>query len=354
MEALPKADEGVVNTHDAGDKTQLTRRGRYSRASGGSTPTLTPQKLALLRFLGECRLLSLPQLARLCCPSEQSARRHLRELFDGGLVDIVAVSRSALAPAGSANDAGLLHGSAPNVYVATKAGLEILIHSGYAERAVLRRPATVLGPKNALFLAHELAVRDVRVLLHVDALAHSPRQVLRWRDGADAHIPLAPGSARPDAWFVYQIGWHTPGSEQADLKQPEPLPLVLVGLTEIDRGTERGNVRWGEKLDDYRALFGGNALRSATGYRNARVLVFVPDVRRRDSLAELLMTLIRDKGYPPRLRERFWLVEHEFLRHGALDAPVWRQPGDAILRPLLSAELLLSVSNKRSAVTNQN
>lgn len=280
---------------------------------------------------------------------QQSARRHLRELFDGGLVDIVAVSRAALSPAGSANDAGLLHGSAPNVYVATKAGLETLIQLGYAEREVLRRPATVLGPKNALFLAHELAVRDVRVLLEADALAHPPRRVLRWRDGAEAHIPLAPGSARPDAWFVYQIGWHPPGPEQSG-----SLPLVLVGLTEIDRGTERGNVRWGEKLDDYRALFGGIALRSATGYRNARVLVFVPDARRRDSLAELLMTLIRDKGYPPRLRERFWLAEHEFLRHGALDAPVWRQPGDALLRPLLSAELLSSVSSERSAVTNQN
>lgn len=337
MAALPDANDPetgpkIINPQKTGSTPPLVRRGRYARDPSSSTPTLTPQKLALLRFLGECRLLSLPQLARLCCPSEQSARRHLRELFDGGLVDIIAVPRAALSPAGSANDAGLLHGSAPNVYVATKAGLEILIQLGYAERDVLRRPATDLGPKNALFLAHELAVRDVRVWLETDALTASPRRVLAWRDGAEAHIPLTPRYARPDAWFTYQVGWHRPLAEQA-----EPVPLVLVGLTEIDRGTERGNVRWGEKLNDYYVVFSGNTLQATTGYRNARVLVFVPDVRRRDLLADLLLTLIRDRGYPQRLAERFWLAEHEFLVHGTLEAAVWRRPGDKTLRPLLAS-----------------
>lgn len=346
MGASPDADEGIVNEHNASGKTPSARRGRYSRATGVATPTLTPQKLALLRFLGECRLLSLPQLARLCCPSEQSARRHLRELFDGGLVDIVAISRAALSPAGSANDASLLHGSAPNVYVATKMGLETLVRLGHAEREVLRRPATVLGPKNALFLAHELAVRDVRVWLEAEALIHPWRQVLRWRDGTDAHVPLAPGSARPDAWFVYQIGWRS-----SDPEQSKPAPLVLVGLTEIDRGTERGNARWSEKLEDYHALFSRAALHTATGYRNARVLVSVPDARRRDSLADLLMTLVRGKGYPPRLCERFWLTEHVFFHQDALDTPVWRRPGDPMLRPLLSPELLSLTSTSRSAET---
>lgn len=346
MGALPNEAVSLADSQDDADKTPLARRGRYSRAAGMTAPTLTPQKLALLRYLGESRLLSLPQLARLCCPSEQSARRHLRELFDGGLVDIVAVSRAALSSAGSANDASLLHGSAPNVYVATKMGLETLVRLGHAEREVLRRPATVLGPKNALFLAHELAVRDVRVWLEADALIHSSRRVLRWRDGTEAHVPLAPGSARPDAWFVYQIGESSPGPEQT-----EPAPLVLVGLTEIDRGTERGNARWSEKLEDYYALFNRDALHKATGYRNARVIVSVPDARRRDSLADLLMTLVRDKGYPTRLGERFWLTEHAFFQQGTLDAPVWRRLGDTTLRPLLSTELLSRTSASRSAET---
>lgn len=333
----PATNPKAVNPQEIDSATPPARRGRYARASSSSRPTLTPQKLALLRFLGECRMLSLPQLARLCCPSEQSARRHLRELFDGGLVDIIAVSRAALSSVGEANNAGLLYGSAPNVYIATKAGLETLIQLGYAEREILRRPATVLGPKNALFLAHELAIRDVRVWLETDALRHSPRQVLQWRDGSEAHISLTPKYARPDAWFTYQVGWHRSQEDQS-----EPIPLVLVGLTEIDRGTERGNVRWGEKVDDYYAVFNDNALQATTGYRNARVLVFVPDARRRDLLADLVMTLIRDKGYPHRLAERFWLAEHEFLIHGTLEEAVWRRPGDKTLRPLLSAERLAS------------
>ena len=332
-----------------GSKTAL-RRGRYARAPEGSMLTLTPQKQALLRFLGECRLLSLPQLARLCCPSEQSARRHLRGLFDAGLVDIVAVSRSALSPAGATNDASLLHGSAPNLYVPTKAGLEFLVHAGLLNRDALRRQAAALGPKNSLFLAHELAVRDARVWLETDAAEYPQRGVLRWCDGTDAHLPLQPGAlrqgiprsglakpdfARPDAWFVYQIGGHQNASEIGS--EGHPKPLVLVGLVEIDRGTERGSTRWGEKITDYNTLFGSqDTLRTGTGYRNARVLVFVPDARRRDSLADLILAQVREQGFSVQLSERFWLAEHSLLLTGQFGDAVWRRPGAAKLCPLIA------------------
>lgn len=359
-----KDDTESVEKAKSLESKPAARRGRYARSSEGSPLTLTPQKQALLRFLGECRLFSLPQLARLCCPSEQSARRHLRELFDAGLVDIVAVSRSALSPAGTTNDASLLHGSAPNLYVPTKAGLESLVHAGLLSRDALRRPVTALGPKNSLFLAHELAVRDARVWLETNAAGHPPRGVLRWCDGTDAHLPLQPGviksdSARPDAWFVYQIGWHQNASgenfsEQTDShERSEPLPLVLVGLVEVDRGTERGSTRWAEKMTDYRTLFGNKeVLRATTGYRNARVLIFVPDARRRDSLSELIAAQIRERGFPAQLLERFWIAEHSLLLGGGFGEAAWRRPGVPNLSPLLAAEMLGTPTITSSVVTS--
>ena len=365
MAVSPKNEEIDTDRHETADTAQLLarktalRRSRYARAPEGSVLTLTPQKQAMLRFLGECRLLSLPQLARLCCPSEQSARRHLRGLFDAGLVDIVAVSRSALSPAGAMNDASLLHGSAPNLYVPTKAGLEFLVHAGLLNRDAFRRQTGALGPKNSLFLAHELAVRDARVWLETDAAGHPPRGVLRWCDGTDAHLPLQPGAlkhsmpkpglanhgmpkpgfARPDAWFVYQVGWHQNASEISSKGQPKP--LVLVGLVEIDRGTERGSTRWGEKLTDYNNLFESqDTLRTATGYRNARVLVFVPNARRRDSLADLIVAQVREQGFPVQLSERFWIAEHSLLLSGQFGDAVWRRPGAVSLCSLLTIPMV--------------
>lgn len=114
------------------------RRRRYARSpSPAALMALTPGKLQLLEFLGECRFLSLPQLARLARPldtnavaSQKSVRRHLRALYDAGLVDVLPVSRPALAAADAANDATLLYGSAPNVYAPTGRGLDMLVKAG--------------------------------------------------------------------------------------------------------------------------------------------------------------------------------------------------------------------------------
>jgi DNA-binding transcriptional ArsR family regulator len=123
--------------------------------------SLTPVRVEILRFLAELRFLSLPQIAKLCCPSgrkdlsEKSARRHMRALFDAGLVDVLPVSRAALAPPGTPNDASLLYGSAPNVYAVAARGLEVLQRMGLLDRQDAGRKKPAYGPKNSLFLAHE-------------------------------------------------------------------------------------------------------------------------------------------------------------------------------------------------------
>lgn len=275
----------------------------------------------MLRFLAELRFLSLPQLAKLCCPSERqylsekSARRHMREMFDAGLVDVLPVSRAALAPLSASNDASLLYGSAPNVYVPTSQGLRLLCQAGLIEEELLKRPAPSYGLRNSLFLAHELQVRDVRVWLE-DCARVGGHEVEHWRDGEEAAISLdpskAPRSVRPDAWFVLRL--HR---------------AVLVGLVEVDRGTERGDRRWREKLNAFAALFAGEYLSRATGYLNARVLVITPDAQRRDRLAKAV------GEFGGTLASRFWATERGTLEETSLLTCRWRQPDDQSLKPLV-------------------
>ena len=325
---------------------KASRRSRYARAEGGPLPSFTPQKVAILRYLIELRFLSLPQLARLTCPSEKSARRHLRELFDAALVDVVPVARAALSPAGDAAGAQLLHGSAPNIYVPTEKGMRLLVDAGHLSPDLLRRPPPRYGPKNSLFLAHELLVREARVWLEAMAAEQAGRRVLKWQDGREAELPLpGGGAARPDAWFVQQLLPERPAGPEGTPVPGQPAgprkPLVLVGLVEIDRGTERGGLRWGEKLEAYRSLFSDRtALAAATGYVNARVLVLAPDARRRDGLASLLEQRAGELRLPPEDLGRFWLATQEVLARTDLAEAFWRRPGSDTLWPLVSPQTL--------------
>lgn len=310
------------------DGAAEARRRRYARSpSPRALTALTPVRVRMLLFLAELGFLSLPQLARLCCPSgrrdlsERSARRHMRALFDAGLVDVLPVSRAALAPPGAPNDATLLYGSAPNVYAPTARGRETLYRAGLIGKEEAKRPAPSYGPKNSLFLAHELAVRDVRVWLETAACAHG-HEVEAWRDGEEAAIGLQRGQGasfvRPDAWFVYRLDG-----------------IVLVGLVEVDRGTERGDRRWGEKLAAYGALFADRAaLTAATGYVNARVLVLTSDERRRDRLAILIAERAEQA-----LVDRFWLAGSNVLERLDLCGLSWRRPGASPLQSLVPPKL---------------
>ena len=298
------------------------RRHRYRRSDGAGLISLTPIKRELLRYLAECRILSLPQLASFVQLSEKGARRQMRQLFDAGLVDVVPVSRAALAPDGALNDETLLHGSAPNLYVPTVAALKVLVEAGTLGRHYLKRAIPAYGPKNGLFLRHELLVRDVRVWLELLARGGHGRTI-RWEDGADAALDLQEEKlakvVRPDAWFAFEITM----SER---------PATLVGLVEVDRGTERGKSRWSEKLLSYHALFASQRLPELTGYVNARVLVLCPDAARRDLLVSLIEELAGSNG----LASRFWLAAMATLSEASLADSVWRVPGRTGLVPLLN------------------
>ena len=300
------------------------RRSRYVRDPKAAV--LTPFSLRLLEYVAAFRLVSLPQLVRLGGAAPKATQRAMRTLFDAGLVDIVAAPRAALAEPGDANDASLLFGSIPNVYVPTRAGIRLLDAHGLAD--ALDSPPSY-GPRNALFLRHELGVRDVRIWLELSARRRPGQAVKVWHDGPEAVLALeraqAPRAVRPDAWFVYRLG------EQAGRE------AVLVGLLEFDRSTERGERRWAEKLAAYGALFSGPGLRQSVGYANGRVLVVCPDARRRERLADM----IRENAGQA-VAERFWLAERAVTDLPDLARPLWQRPGGPHLHPLVPVGVLQS------------
>ncbi len=295
------------------------RRRRYERHTSRSPFAWTPLKRQFLRYVAEFEVISLPQLTALSGLTPKQARRHARDLFDGGFVENVALPRAVLADSGESNDARLLYGSAPNVYVLSRAGARVAYEEGWTKTQATPRK---YGPRSSLFLAHELAIRDVRVWLERTAREREEWNLLRWEDGAEAYFDMkekdTPNIMRPDAWFIFQLG-----------------NAKLVGIVEVDRGTERGDKRWKEKLLAYDNLYRSPCLKNATGYDNARILTFTPTERRRDALASLIARHAKSD-----MTHRFWFADMRVLQEPGFSYEGWRQAGQESGKTLLPPSVI--------------
>jgi hypothetical protein len=289
------------------------RRSRYLPDANNAPSAMTPRKLGYLLWVAECGVISLPQLARLAGEHPKATTRQMRGLLDMQAVSVIALPRAAFSNLAQDNDAHLLGGSAPNLYRLTRRGGQLLQEADLADPAML----TPYGPRNALFLAHHLEVLDVKIWLASMALAMPMHRLETWTMGEAAAIKLgssnAPKAVRPDAWFAYRL--------------PQG---VLVGLVEVDRGTERGGRRWLDKIAGYSALFCSTRIHEISGYRNARLLVLVPTTARREHLATFLA-----QHAPEDLLARTWLAERSFLDTLDFTAPCWQQPGSQLLKALI-------------------
>jgi hypothetical protein len=302
----PHPDEPTV-----GDT--VLRKKRFERSADAKPVSLTPQKLTALSLLLDYRFLIVPHLMRLTGISDQTARRCFRDLCDAGLVEKIAVPRAALAEENDANDAGLAFGSAPTIHALTKAGAQV--DAGMAERDALKRPPVDYGPKNSLFLRHEMFVRDIRVWLAT--LTGDGVGLRSWRDADDCVFPLPGGlKLRPDGGFILDVG------------ERDGRKALLAGFIEADRGTERGLTRWSEKVRAYAALFADPAnVVAATGFRHVRVLIVARTVARRDWIWEAIEEIGAELGLGPEILERFWVTDKGSLKDEGLDSERWRVPG---------------------------
>lgn len=276
---------------------EASRRRLFER--GESEHPLTGLKLRVLAAIADLEIATPAQLAGMTAIGLQGVQRHLRDLFDMGLVERSGVPRSAFATPEQANDHTLLHGRAPTIYAVSKEGKGLLLESGAREQVTL---LPRFGPKNTLFLAHEVQVRDVRVWLERAKRRYGHEGVTLWETGRDACI----GEARPDALFVYRI------RERA-----------LVGIVEVDRGTEKSPARWKDKFQQYAPLFLSDHIKKATGFQNARVIIVTPDPARTQAIGSVLTSLLPDRRVP---EERYWITERKTLDADDLSAPAWWVP----------------------------
>ena len=232
------------------------RAGGRRRQSVQAAPShpLTPLKVAHLRWIAEYGFLTVPQLAGLMDASLDATRKHLRDLWDHGLVRRMAVPAAVLADLSPPNVSALAYGSAPFVYALSPEGAKLLVGLELvAKEAVKDLPQ--YGPRNWLFLAHELGVRDVRVWLERCRRTHHHEGVTLWRHGQAALV----GRTRPDAFLVYALG-----------------SRKLAALVEVDRGTERGEKWWADKLARFGEILTGGVFHELTGLKQGRVLVIAP------------------------------------------------------------------------------
>lgn len=298
-----------------------SRRKLFER--GEPEHPLTPLTLSRLRVVAELQPLTVFQLADVVGCSERAARDALRILFHHGLVARAGVPRAALAEPDEPNDAALLWGRAPTVYTLTREGLHMLVATGKCGREGFVVPARY-GPKNWLFLAHELGIRDVRGWLARVCRAYPAHPgVQAWEMGKAAWIEIGAGQQlRPDARFAYRLASGN----------------TLFRFVEVDRGTERSPARWEDKFHRYMALLPDRGrMRETTGYEMGRVLVIAPNVHRREQLWEWLSGWASG-GHDA--QDRFWIAERAALDNMELAAAAWRVASRDGLLPLVPSALL--------------
>ena len=268
------------------------RRKRFERAPSAAH-SLTPLKVYALRLLAESRFLSTPQVAGLMGISDHAVRSHLRDLYDMGLTDVVAV------PGIAVGSKALI---AAKIHYPTKAGLSELERLGFLPEDA--RKAGGYSPQQFAFLGHELAVRDMLVWLTQSERTHEGHGVKRW----DCSGSLQAGPVRPDAVFQYSFG------ERA----------TVAGILEADMGTQRGTAgdrfdRWSQKAESYAVLFASEeSIRSLTGGPKARLVVTVPDIAR----AEWVLSRLRNVPF----ERAVWVGVREEIEGSSVSDAVWLRP----------------------------
>lgn len=249
----------------------------------------TDRDLEALSVVATIQPVTIAQVSRITGRAYSDARDTLERLCAGRYAE-VRNQKLGLSP----ND--------PNVYTLTYRGATLL--------GITARPWQGTSDTH---VRHELLVRDAAAWIAAAARRHElemPKIKVRG-------VRLGP--VTPDAIFDQPI---TRDAATGALRR-------LVGLVEVDRGTERGPCRWTEKALGYQTLFAGDTLEQAVGAPRARILVFVPDAARAQTVAALV------EQAAPGTARHYWFTTHTTLDTPDLTRPVWTHRGEtrALVNP---------------------
>jgi hypothetical protein len=275
-------------------------RKKAVRAEGETGPVLlTDRRRDALRWVAECGMLTVDQLCRLGPYTPKAAYAYVEKLRDAGWIASSKVPVYFLRRDLGEDAPGLTYANTGLVLTPTTKGLLVLEREGILS---FRPSVPGFRPHNPSGIAHEVAVREFRVLLEEKRRDLPGCEVRDWRSGRDAKA----GKANPDASFVLA----SPAREQRF-------------YLEVDRGTEWAD-KWEKKAGDYRAVLDAEP--------GAAVLVTVPDGRRAEWVAQTVY------ARQPEVVNRLVVAPFGAFRGAGLTDAAWTVPGTGKRTPLIPAK----------------
>ena len=269
------------------DKPAGKRLSKFRRIVNAVPHVLTDRDMAIVAAVAEYRLLSRSQIQRLLgFGTATRVNFRLQKLFHRGYL-----ARHYLPT---------LKGSSQAIYGLDRLGLPVAAERLGKDTADLWHPKAL----HPFFLAHQLAVNDVRIAFELAARAHDHHQLLQWLPEEEAYDRFFFGtswrSLTPDAFLRYRVG-----------KQ------VLAAFVEVDRGT-MPNRRFKEKIERYFAYDVSG--RYAERYKGQRFRVLVIT-----SSAERLANL-KNTAAQVAQRNCWFATLSEIAQNGPL-AAIWETVG---------------------------
>ena len=277
---------------------------------------ITGRDLAVLQALQEFGLATRAQVQALFFPSLQTASKRLQLLFHGGYVERRVFPRAFFDFGSPQTATTAVWGTPPMVYVLTPKGRELLAACQGEEAAADQDRAPEI--QSPIFLAHRLALTDLRVALLGAAQRTCGESLRTWYEGAEAQqewtSPAGRGQIlRPDALFFYGIG-----------------ERMLIAFAEVDRGTERGN-QIQDKLARYVDYSCTDGFFRRYGRKHYRVLFLLASRERQASLEGHLEGVTEGSEE----RERFWWGLQAQATAEGLRAAEWQRGDDPVRQPFL-------------------
>lgn len=275
------------------------RLSKWRRLENAVPHVLTDRDRAIIAAVADYRLLSRLQIQRLLgFGTVTRVNFRLQKLFHHGYL-----ARHFLPT---------LKGSSQAIYMLDRLGLPVAAERLGKDPGTLSRPKEKLKP---LFLAHELAVNDMRIAFELSARSHSDHQLLTWLSAEEAKDRFFFGSKwftlAPDVFLRYRIGHQ-----------------VLAAFVEVDRGT-MPNHRFKEKVERYFAYDVSGRFTERYNGQRFRVLVVAMGPAR---LANL-------KDAAAQVAQRYcWFTDHAALMNRGPLETSWQAVGWDSERPLFPSD----------------
>lgn len=278
---------------------------------------MQPRDLSIIDAVHRHRVLSAPQIAALFFPTahggvSSQCRYRLRMLAQAGLLEKKEQPQT------------LRDGRRPYVYFLTSAGCRLLVDElGYEPADLDWKPS--FNDIESPYLAHQLALGDVYVAIHLGA-ARAGWTVREWVDDRflrklhtdRVRIEVPGGGAEdvavvPDGYLVLSVP-----------DDPEGQERWLSFFIEIDRATEvvaathQQRRTWRRRIRAYQAYFESPAIVERYHTRNIRVLTVTTSPKR---LENLRAATAAEGG-----RSRYWFTTIDALSATTvLEGPIWHK-----------------------------